>query len=354
VKVGILGIFQNYQGRTSDAEMMRAELRIAELAEPLGFDSYWPPEHHFTDYSACPDNLQLLSWLAGRTSRIGLGTGAVIVPWNDPLRVAEKVALLDHLSAGRAILGLGRGLSRLEYRHFQIDMNEARDRFDEGARMILEALEKGAIEGAGPYYPQLRTPIRPRPLRGFAGRFYCVGLSPESVEQAARLGATLMTFTQMPWELYASGPLAAYRKAFFDHQRREAPFPLTGDLMFCDASAERAEAMAREHMANYFLSIASHYELMSGHFAETKGYALYASAAEAFRAVGMETVLGTYVGIQTWGTPQGILDRLEARKRLLGGFEMLVIARYGGMALDDAERSLRLFAEEVLPELRSW
>jgi alkanesulfonate monooxygenase SsuD/methylene tetrahydromethanopterin reductase-like flavin-dependent oxidoreductase (luciferase family) len=354
VKVGILGIYQNYQGRTSDAEMMSAEMRIADLAEPLGFDSYWPPEHHFTDYSACPDNLQMLSWLAGRTSRIGLGTGAVIVPWNQPLRVAEKVALLDHLSGGRAILGLGRGLSRTEYRHFQIDMNEARDRFDEASRMILDALEKGEIEGAGPYYPQLRTPIRPRPLRGFAGRFYCVGLSPESVEQAARLGATLMTFTQMPWEAFASGPLAAYRKAFREHHRREAPSPLTGDLMFCDASAERAEALAREYMAAYFLTIAGHYELTSAHFGETKGYELYANAAQALRAIGLEKTNDTYLSIQTWGTPRQILERLEARKRLLGGFELLVISRYGGMRVEDAEGSLRLFAEQVLPELRSW
>jgi alkanesulfonate monooxygenase SsuD/methylene tetrahydromethanopterin reductase-like flavin-dependent oxidoreductase (luciferase family) len=354
VKVGILGIYQNYQGRVSDAEMMRAELRVADLAEPLGFDSYWPPEHHFTDYSACPDNLQILSWLAGRTSRIGLGTGAVIVPWNHPLRVAEKVALLDHLSGGRAILGLGRGLSRTEYRHFQVDMNEARDRFDEGSRMILDALEKGEIEGAGPFYPQVRTPIRPRPLRGFAGRFYCVGLSPESVEQAARLGATLMTFTQMPWELYASGPLAAYRKAFREHHHRDAPWPLTGDLMICDASAERAEALAREYMAAYFLTIAGHYELTSGHFRETKGYELYANAAEALRAIGLDKTNETYLGIQTWGTPRQILERLEARKRLLGGFELLVIARYGGMRVEDAEGSLRLFAEQVLPELRSW
>jgi alkanesulfonate monooxygenase SsuD/methylene tetrahydromethanopterin reductase-like flavin-dependent oxidoreductase (luciferase family) len=354
VKVGILGIFQNYQGRVSDAEHVQSELRVAELAEPLGFDSYWPPEHHFTDYSACPDNVQLLSWLAGRTSRIGLGTGAVIVPWNSPLRVAEKIALLDHLSGGRAILGLGRGLSRLEYRHFGIDMNEARDRFDEGSRMIVEALEKGEIEGAGPYYPQVRTQIRPRPLASFAGRFYCVGLSPESVEQAAKLGATLMTFTQMPWEMYASGPLAAYRKAFREHQHRDAPWPLTGDLMFCDASAERAEAMAREYMANYFLSIAGHYELMSEHFRDTKGYDLYANAADAFRAVGMEPAMNTYLGIQTWGTPLQILEKLEARRRLLGGFETLVIARYGGMSFDDAERSLRLFASKVLPEVQSW
>jgi alkanesulfonate monooxygenase SsuD/methylene tetrahydromethanopterin reductase-like flavin-dependent oxidoreductase (luciferase family) len=233
-------------------------------------------------------------------------------------------------------------------------MNEARDRFDEGSRMILEALEKGEIEGAGPYYPQLRTPIRPRPLRGFRDRFYCVGLSPESVEQAAKLGATLMTFTQMPWEMYATGPLANYRKAFREHQHRDAPWPLTGDLMFCDASAERAEAMAREYMANYFLSIVGHYELMSEHFRGTKGYDLYANASDAFRAVGMEPALNTYHGIQTWGTPLQILEKLEARKRLLGGFETLVIARYGGMSFEDAEKSLRLFAGKVVPEVRAW
>jgi hypothetical protein len=158
-----------------------------------------------------------------------------------------------------------------------------------------------------------------------------------------------MTFTQMPWEMYASGPLASYRKAFREHQHRDAPWPLTGDLMFCDASAERAEAMAREYMANYFLSIVGHYELMSEHFRKTKGYDLYANAADAFRAVGMELAMNTYVGIQTWGTPLQILEKLEARRRLLGGFETLVIGRYGGMSLEDAEKSLRLFAGKVLP-----
>ncbi len=354
MKIGILGIYQNYLGRGTDDQMMRAELRIAELAEPLGFDSYWPPEHHFTDYSACPDNLQLLSWLAGRTDRIGLGTGAVIVPWNDPLRVAEKVALLDHLSDGRVILGLGRGLSRTEYGHFQIDMGESRDRFDEASRMIIDALETGFIEGGGRYYPQVRTPIRPRPLRGFRDRFYCVGLSPESVEQAASLGATLMTFTQQPWEMYAAGALSDYRNAWRKHHESEPPAPLTGDLMFCDPDAGRAEERAREYMANYFLTIVNHYELMSEHFKDAKGYDLYANAAGLFRQLGVEPVLDTYVGIQTWGTPEQILTKLEQRKQLIGPFEMLVLGRYGGMPVDEAEASLRLFAEQVLPELHAW
>ena len=76
--------------------------------------------------------------------------------------------------------------------------------------------------------------------------------------------------------------------------------------------------------------------------------------ADAFRAVGMEPALDTYLGIQTWGTPLQILEKLEARRRLLGGFETLAIARYGGMSFEDAEKSLRLFASRVLPEVQSW
>jgi alkanesulfonate monooxygenase SsuD/methylene tetrahydromethanopterin reductase-like flavin-dependent oxidoreductase (luciferase family) len=354
MQVGILGIFQNYLGRDGDEAMIRDEMRLAERAEPLGYDSYWPPEHHFTDYSACPDNVQFLSWLAARTQRLRLGTGAVIVPWNDPLRVAEKIAFLDHLSGGRTILGLGRGLARIEYRHFGIEMAEARARFDEAAPMIVSALETGVIEGAGPFYPQARTPIRPRPLASFRDRLFCVGLSPDSVDAAARLGARLMTLTQQPWEVYAAGTLAHYRESWRKHQAGEPPIPLVGDLMLCDESAERADALSREFISNYFLTVTQHYELLSDHFAKTQGYQHYSSSAELFRQVGLEVAAEGYRGLHCWGTPRQILEKLEARKRLLGGFDLLVIPRYGGLPFEAAEQSLRLFADEVLPELRSW
>ncbi len=352
--VGILLIFQNYQGRTSDVEMVREQIRVAELAEPLGFDSLWPPEHHFTDYSACPDNVQFLSYMAAKTSRIQLGTGAVIVPWNDPLRVVEKIVFLDHLSGGRAVLGLGRGLSRVEYEHFGIAMDSARDRFDEASRMIIEGLEKGFVEGEGPYYPQPRTEVRPRPLRGFRDRFYAVGISPESVQQVARLGARLMVFSQTPWEMFRDGALAAYRAAWAEHQQGPPPPPLTGDLMFCHEDAAQAEALASEYMSNYYLSIIQHYELMSEHFKSTKGYEFYGSASEAFRAVGLESSAKVYTGIQAWGTPEQLIEKLRHRRELLGDYDLSLIVHYGGMPVELAERSVRLFAERVLPELKRW
>ena len=110
--IGVLGIFQNWLEQDDDAAIIAGERQIGLRAEALGFDSYWAPEHHFFPYSMCPDNIQWLTQIAAETERIKLGTGAVIMPWNDPYRVAAKVALLDHQSEGRALLGFGRGLAR--------------------------------------------------------------------------------------------------------------------------------------------------------------------------------------------------------------------------------------------------
>ena len=352
MQVGLQMIFQNYHGQWPDEAVVAFELRTGELAEELGFDKIWPVEHHFTDYAACPDNTQFLSFLAARTRRINLATGAVILPWNDPLRVAEKIAFLDHLSGGRAVLGLGRGLARVEYHHFGVEMNSSRDRFDEAARMIVDGLDKGFVEGAGPYYPQVRTEVRPRPLRSFRDRLFAVGISPESVEAVARLGARLMVFSQQPWEMFATGTLAAYRAHWSKYQQGPAPAPLTGDLMFCHEDAAEAERLALEYMSNYYLSIIHHYELLGHHLEGVKGYELYSDASKALRAVGAENSAKIYCGIQTWGTPEQILDKLRARKELLGDFDLALIAHYGGMPVEVAERSMRLFAERVLPQLK--
>ena len=78
---GLLGIFQNYRGESNDADVVKGEFALAKLADQLGFDSYWAVEHHFFDYSMCPDNVQWLAQVAAATERIQLGTGAVIMPW---------------------------------------------------------------------------------------------------------------------------------------------------------------------------------------------------------------------------------------------------------------------------------
>lgn len=356
VEAGLLCIFQNYQGTQDDAEVYRRVLAVADLAEPLGYDKLWAAEHHFTDYSMCPDNVDFLCYMAGRTSRIKLGTGAIIVPWSDPLRAASKMIMLDHMSGGRAVLGLGRGLAKVEYDTFGIEMGSSRGRFDEGAPMILRALETGYIESEGPDYPQRRTELRPRPLSTkWRDRLYCVGMSPESVQEAAKLGARLMSFAQKPWDLFKQESLDPYLETFRRVHGREPGPVVCGDLMVCHEDSERARELAFEYIVNYFHTIVKHYALMGEHFAKVGGYDNYASSAELFKAVGLEAMAAAYVEFNTWGTPEEIIEKLRERRRLLDHpMEMNMIVEMGGIAQEDMERSVRLFAERVLPVIREW
>src|SRR2546430_8105369 len=105
--VGLATVFQNPQKHRSDYDVYRNELRLADQAEPLGFESIWGVEHHFTDYTMCPDVLQFLTYMAGRTPQAGLGPMVVGLPWHDPMRGAQEVAMLHNISDGRVILGLG-------------------------------------------------------------------------------------------------------------------------------------------------------------------------------------------------------------------------------------------------------
>src|SRR5262245_19116402 len=109
-----------FNSRDPDGLRLSEELERAERVEALGFDSIWSPEHHFTDYSLTPNPVQILTYLAARTRRIKLGTAVVVLPWHDPVRVAEEISMLDHMSNGRVILGLGRGTARTEFEGFRI------------------------------------------------------------------------------------------------------------------------------------------------------------------------------------------------------------------------------------------
>ena len=352
--VGIQVIFSAFGSNVSDSQIYSEEIRLCLLAEELGYDVIWPVEHHFSDYSFCPDNTQFLSYLAGQTSTIDLGTAAVILPWNEPLRVAEKIAMLDEISAGRVRFGMGRGLSRREYEPFRgIEMDESRGRFDEAAPMILEALETGFIEGSGQYYPQPRTELRPRPTRSFKGRTYAVANSADSIEIAARIGARMIMFAERAWESRMPS-IEHYRELFQAENGSPAPPMLTCDFIYCDEKSDRGEELATQYLGTYLASLLDHYELMSEHFSDTEGYQGYGKNAEMLRAMGESGFLKGFMRANAYGTPDQILSRLESRRKALGSFEQSTAFRFGGISYEKAEKSMRLFAKEVLPVLKTW
>src|SRR5256884_2633460 len=151
MKVGIALNMLTKEGR-SDAAVLAEHMALGDLAEPLGFDSLFALEHHFTGYARSPSPSVLLSYYAGRTRRITLGTAVIVLPWHDPVRIAEEIALLDILSGGRCLLGFGRGAASAEYAGFRIPMEEARPRFVETAQIVVRALSQEVFDWDGEFY----------------------------------------------------------------------------------------------------------------------------------------------------------------------------------------------------------
>ena len=356
IQIGLCQIAQSFgYDDISDTQVYDEEIDNALLAEELGYDLVSMVEHHFEDYALCPDNFVYLAHLAAQTSRIKLMTGAVIVPWHtQPLRIVEKAALLDQLSNGRMILGLGRGLSRREYAQFGISMDESRERFDEAAPMILDALESGVMEAhEGQFFKQPQAQIRPRPTRSFKGRTAQVAMSGDSVIEAAKNGLKMMQFAYKPTEVHKQEV-----ETYAEHYRRQhnaaPPIPFFVNFCVCDTNADRAAENADRHVRRYLLSLMHHYEMMGDHFADVQGYEEYGEGAKAMQAAGMEAIADDYLAGQTWGTPQQILDKIQARRNILGAYDILLVTRYAGLPYETVERTMRMFASEVMPELRSW
>ena len=352
--VGVQMVFASY-GWTdiTDAQVWDEEIRLCRVADELGFAALWAVEHHFNDYSFCPDNLQLMAYLAAICPNIDLGTAAVILPWNNPLRVAEKAIVVDMLSKGRLRFGIGRGLARREFAAFNQTMDESRERFDEASAMILQALRTGWIEGDGKYYPQKRVELRPRPAYSFDGRIYAVASSDDSLEAAARIGARMVMFADRPWPL-RMGAIQRYRDLYQQINGVAALPMLIADFCVCAPASDGLEDLARRHMSSFVQSNIEHYELMSDHFSTTKGYNAYAQKSEIARKTGLSGMVDGFMQAAVWGSPDRILRELESRRETIGDFELATSFRFGGIPIETAEASMRLFAKEVLPVIRTW
>jgi len=349
--VGSSIFFQNFQHKRTDLEVYRNELKLADLAEPLGFDSIWGVEHHFTDYTMCPDVLQFLSYMAGRTERVQLGSMVVVLPWHDPMRIAEQFSVLDHLSGGRAIIGVGRGLGRVEFEGFRLDMSESRTRFAESAKMLVDALEDGVAEFDGELIKQPKVDIRPKPYKSFHGRTYAAAVSPESSLVLAQLGLGILIIPQKPWS-EVENELKAYRGIFQEVNGTPAPPPIVVGFTFCHEDEDRAQEMASEYVGNYWDSIMDHYEFRSDHLKETKGYEYYGKFTEKIEQYGTQDVKDFFLDLQVWGTPDQCYDKITSTRGRVGSDSFLAAFSFGAMPYDEVEKSMRLFAKEVLPRLK--
>jgi alkanesulfonate monooxygenase SsuD/methylene tetrahydromethanopterin reductase-like flavin-dependent oxidoreductase (luciferase family) len=353
MKVGVALNMLQKEGR-SDAEVFAEHMALGDLAEPLGFDSLFALEHHFTGYAMSPSPTQLLSYYAGRTKRIMLGTAVIVLPWHDPVRVAEQIALLDVMSGGRCLFGFGRGAASVEYAGFRIPMEEARARFVESAKIVVEALTHDSFEWDGEFFKIPRTAIRPRPISHPERRFYASSVSPESAEVMANLGFGLLVIMQNEWPK-AAEDIHRYRELTtrMGHTPR-APIILTN--VSCAENRAEAQERAEQYLSRKWDSIDTHYHFSDGHLATVKGYEFYGGMAKTYSKMKdpgfRKKATEFYVRIQVVGTPDDCLQQLAELHRLTGLDHLVTEYGYGGMPHEQAELNMRLFADRVMPVLQ--
>jgi alkanesulfonate monooxygenase SsuD/methylene tetrahydromethanopterin reductase-like flavin-dependent oxidoreductase (luciferase family) len=337
-----------------DSSVLAEHLALADLAEPLGFDSLFALEHHFTGYSMSPSPLQTLAYCAGRTKRITLGTCVIVLPWQDPIRVAEQIAYLDLLCRGRCMFGFGRGAASAEYAGFRIPMEEARPRFAEAAQLVTKALRDEVFEWDGQFYKIPRMSIRPRPMSNPEQRFYASSVSPESAEIMAKLGFGMMVIMQNEWKK-AAADIQSFREIAMSVGHTPTP-PVILTNVSCAPTRAEAHERAMRYLGAKWDSIDAHYNFSDGHLANVKGYESYGKMKDTYAKmkdpVKRQKMTDFYVSIQIVGTPDDCIQQLGELQRLTGTDHVVCDFSYGRMPPDQAELNMRHFAQTALPVMQ--
>jgi alkanesulfonate monooxygenase SsuD/methylene tetrahydromethanopterin reductase-like flavin-dependent oxidoreductase (luciferase family) len=343
-------------GDKPDLETYQDELSLMEMAEVLGFDSVWALDHHFTGYVMSPDPTQLLSYVAGRTKRVQLGTAVIVLPWHDPVEIAEKIALLDVVSGGRTIFGFGRGAATVEYNGFRINMEEARDRFVESAIIIRKGLTQKSFSFDGKYYKIPEIQIRPRPISHPEDRFYASSVSPESAEIMAKLGLGVLIIAQRSWEDTAADYARYHETAIANNITPRPPIGLLNILVSEDA--REAAELGNTHLEAMWDSIDTHYHFSDGHLRGVKGYEFYAKLEKTYSKLQADTdakakAIEFFRSLHAAGTPEQVLEKLRYIHQTVALEHVIGTFAFGGLPYPKLERSYKLFAEKVLPVLKN-
>src|SRR5467141_1229980 len=180
-------------------------------AEALGFHSTFVVEHHFTGFGQVSASLNLLTWLGARTSTLRLGTAVLVLPWHNPVLLAEQAATLDLLSGGRFDFGVGKGYRDTEFESFCIPKAEATERFDECMAILRQAwTTEGRFSHHGKHWNFRNIVVEPRPVQRPHPPFWLGAGSPEAIRRAGREGYNLLLDQIAPIELTVER-VATYR-----------------------------------------------------------------------------------------------------------------------------------------------
>ncbi|MGE0700443.1 MAG: LLM class flavin-dependent oxidoreductase [Hyphomicrobiaceae bacterium] len=334
----------------SDAEMYREAIADAQYAQRLGYESVWLVEHHFSDYYPTPNPLMLLSHLAAAVPGMGLGTAVMVLPWYDPVRFAEDLAMLANVATGPLHIGMGRGTAKLEYDALRIDMNEARERFQECWDITRLALAGEPFTYRGKFTTIDRPiTVRPRVEKDRKIDFFGAIGSPGSAEIMADMGLAPLSLSQFPDYMLAK-ILERWRRRMADRGHllsADATLPVSTKCFIGDTDAA-ARDEARGHLARFYKLQAEHYTTDTTPWGDIKGYEQFAKIFANMRLMGDPAQNDPILDRSLVGSPASVARRINELRAL--GFNYILFSNaMHGVEREARHRMMRRFAEEVIP-----
>ncbi len=314
-------------------EVYREILDQAVLGEQLGFRSWWLAEHHFAEDRHNPSQFPVLAAAAARTSVLRLGTYVLLLALHHPLRVAEDAATVDVLSNGRLELAVGAGPMPAECAVFGVDRRTAYQRTYEMLEIIGRCFTEDEFSHHGRYYDFDGVRLTTKPVQPGGPRVYLAALGPQSLARAGELGYSLASMVHTPlYPLY----LEAQRKA---GRSREDFRLLSGPLAVHVAPTRERAWDEAERGLHWWVE-----------FYRRRGMDMPLKPVGELRDDPAAGIYGVPFAV---GTPDEVLDKLLAYRELPMD-ELAIQFNHPGMDPGHVEASMRLFAAELLPEIRTW
>ena len=337
------------QGATQ-AAAFRDVFETADRAEAWGIDCVWLGEIHFTpSRSVISASLQVASAIAARTRRVRIGTAVQVLPLNHPLRIAEEVATVDHISDGRFEFGIGRSGVVRTYDTYGVAYAESQARFREALDIVREAWKGEPFSYAGEFYRVENATVAPRPVQVPHPPIRMAATSDETFPAAGRLGLPIFIGLRSTEITDLQAQLVPYRRAWRDAGHPGDPSVYLRIPVYASPTAAGAREEPRESLTAFF---ARQTELARQAVGRAGAGPADRRQLQAQRMAGLsyDDMLARKVA---FGTAAGVVERITELREQLQLDGVVVELNPGGRIPPELEtRSLRILTHEVMPALR--
>jgi len=341
-----LGRGNTYQ---SDVDLMAEMISLVQTAEHFDYDFVFAPEHHVSPYGLSTNPLQLMTYIAGRTTRINFGTSIVVLPWHHPLRVAEELALLDVLTPNRRkLIGVGRGVAPFEYAALGVPYEDRRERMDEAVEIIRLALTQESFSYDGNIFQIPEVTLRPRPVRSdLVDSLLVAATSDETLIEGGKRGLGIIYSGQK------STGLTRADVQMLNRERVGAGFaptqPVLLPWLFCARSEQEAHERLLQATAPLLMDLTNNYDQGAwDRIGRDGGYAQFVKTMTSD-----PSALDRFVNMQIWGTPEQCLEKVRAMQEETGARNISFQIQWGDIDHAEALSSITLFAGECMERLHS-